>query len=50
MLGTAMVRSARVEDAGAIARVNVDTWRTTYPGIVPQDYLDALDPDALTPR
>jgi len=25
-----------------IARVHIDTWRTTFAGIVPQDYLDQL--------
>ena len=29
-------------DAMAIAMVQVDSWRTTYAGIVPQEYLDAL--------
>lgn len=33
------IREARVEDAQAIARVHVDSWRTTYAGIVPDDYL-----------
>lgn len=36
------VRSARLEDAIALARVHVDTWRSTYRGIVPDPYLDAL--------
>jgi ribosomal protein S18 acetylase RimI-like enzyme len=34
-----IVRQARVEDAAGIARVRVDSWRTTYKGIVPDDYL-----------
>lgn len=38
-----MIRSARVDDAQAIARVQVDTWRTTYAGIVPDEYLANLD-------
>jgi GNAT superfamily N-acetyltransferase len=29
-------------DASAIARVQVDSWRTTYAGIVPADYLARL--------
>jgi len=33
------IRRAHISDAAAIARVHVDSWRTTYPGIVPDDYL-----------
>ena len=33
------VRRAEVRDAAAIARVHVDTWRSTYPGVVPLEYL-----------
>jgi L-amino acid N-acyltransferase YncA len=36
------IREARVEDVPAIAKVHVDSWRTTYRGIVPDAYLDAL--------
>jgi L-amino acid N-acyltransferase YncA len=36
------IRDARVEDAPALARVHVDTWRTTYDGIVADDYLAGL--------
>lgn len=35
----AHVREARQEDATAIARVHVDSWRTTYRGIVPEGFL-----------
>ncbi|MDQ6773524.1 MAG: GNAT family N-acetyltransferase [Candidatus Dormibacteraeota bacterium] len=37
-----MIRPAHLDDALAIARVNVETWRATYGGIIPQDYLDGL--------
>ena len=37
-----IIRSAEVEDAAAIARVHVDAWRSTYPGMIPQRYLDRL--------
>lgn len=37
-----IVRPADVDDADAIAKVHVDTWRTTYGGIIPQHYLDSL--------
>jgi ribosomal protein S18 acetylase RimI-like enzyme len=40
---TVTVRRATAADIPDIARVHVDTWRSTYPGIVPQDFLDALD-------
>ena len=33
------VRAANLDDAGPIARVQVDAWRTTYAGIVPTHYL-----------
>ena len=36
------VREAGPADAAAIARVHVDSWRTTYCGIVPDDYLAQL--------
>lgn len=35
------IREAVAHDATAIARVNVDTWRTTYTDIIPQGYLDS---------
>jgi L-amino acid N-acyltransferase YncA len=37
------IRVAAVQDAGAIARVHVESWRTTYAGIVPEAYLASLD-------
>jgi ribosomal protein S18 acetylase RimI-like enzyme len=37
-----IVREAKIADAPAIARVNVDTWRTAYRNIVPADYLAKL--------
>jgi ribosomal protein S18 acetylase RimI-like enzyme len=36
------IRAARIEDATGIAKVHVDSWRTTYKGIVPDDYLANL--------
>ena len=36
------IREATPEDAAGIARVHVGSWRTTYPGIMPQEHLDAL--------
>ena len=36
------IRVAEARDAGAIAHVHVESWRTTYEGVVPQEYLDSL--------
>ena len=37
-----VVRRAQVDDALAMARVHVDTWRTTYVGIVRDEHLANL--------
>ena len=36
------IREACPTDAGAIARVHVDTWRTTYAGILSAEFLAGL--------
>ncbi|MDH3234055.1 MAG: hypothetical protein OEQ29_11080, partial [Alphaproteobacteria bacterium] len=33
------IRTARPEDAAAIGQVYVETWRTTYAGMVPDNVL-----------
>lgn len=38
-----IIRKANFKDAQAIAKVHVDTWRTTYEGIIPTEFLDKLD-------
>ena len=38
-----LVREAVLEDAPAIARLNVASWRTAYAGILPASFLDAMD-------
>lgn len=38
----ALIRTARLEDAEAIARVHVASWRTSYAGIIPDEYLANL--------
>ena len=38
------VRPAVAADALAIATVHVRSWQTAYRGLLPQDYLDDLDP------
>lgn len=37
-----MIREATAVDAVGIARVHVDSWRTAYRGIIPDDILDGL--------
>lgn len=34
-----VLRQARISDAKAIAKVHVETWRSTYAGLVPDAYL-----------
>ncbi len=36
------IRPADVDDAPAIARVHIETWRSSYGGIIPQEYLDSM--------
>jgi GNAT superfamily N-acetyltransferase len=38
------IRQARVADARQIGLVHVRSWQGAYQGLVPQDYLDQLDP------
>ena len=39
------VRPARPDDARRLAEIHVETWRATYPGVIPQDVLDRLSVD-----
>ncbi len=41
-----VIRPARADDAEAIARVRIESWRETYHGLIPQTYLDAMQLDA----
>jgi GNAT superfamily N-acetyltransferase len=43
MNGT-VIRAARVADAAQIAVVHVRSWQGAYRGLMPQAYLDELDP------
>ena len=40
-----IIRKATLEDAAGMARVHVDTWRTTYAGIVPDAFLANMSHD-----
>jgi ribosomal protein S18 acetylase RimI-like enzyme len=42
------IRPARLGDAAAIAAVHVESWRTAYPGMVPQRVLDGLSVERRT--
>src|SRR5437660_3949548 len=42
------IRPARMEDAGAIAFVQVESWKSTYAGIVPDEYLASLSVKSRT--
>ena len=39
------VRRAKVEDAEAIERIRVETWRATYRGLLPDGLIDQLEPN-----
>jgi ribosomal protein S18 acetylase RimI-like enzyme len=39
------IRRANTNDAQGIARVHIDTWRTTYHGILPEEFLSSLTYD-----
>ncbi|MGE7918985.1 N-acetyltransferase family protein [Viridibacillus sp. NPDC093762] len=39
---TYFIRLATTEDIAGIAKVHVDSWRTTYKGIIRQEFLDNL--------
>ena len=45
-----LLRPAGVEDAAAIARVHVATWRHAYAGIVPAERLRAMDQQRYAAR
>ena len=42
------VRRAEPQDAPAVARVHVASWRQAYRGLLPQEYLDSLSIEART--
>ena len=43
-----MIRKAKLDDATGIAKVSVDSWRTTYKGIIPDDFLNKLSYEQRT--
>jgi ribosomal protein S18 acetylase RimI-like enzyme len=44
------VREARKDDVAAIARVHVESWQTTYRGIIPDQVLDSRSPEQRAQR
>ena len=42
------IRRAKIEDAGAIAHVQVESWKTTYAGIVSDAFLSSLNKEERT--
>jgi len=44
--GAPTIRRARPDDADAIGSVHVRSWRSSYRGVIPDEFLDALDPGA----
>ncbi len=45
-----MVRKATLNDAPAIARVHVSSWRSTYRGLLPNDFLSSLSETGYAER
>lgn len=45
-----LIRAATCADAESIARVQVYTWRTTYKGLVPEAFLEAMSYTELAER
>jgi ribosomal protein S18 acetylase RimI-like enzyme len=43
-----IIRKARLEDASGIARVHVDSWRSSYHGLVPDEFLAGLSYEQRT--
>ena len=41
-MGQIMIRVARPGDARSIARLDIETWRTTYAGMLSTSYLVGL--------
>ena len=45
-----LIRKAESRDKGDIANIYVESWKFTYKGIIPQDFLDGLDKDKYLAR
>jgi ribosomal protein S18 acetylase RimI-like enzyme len=45
-----IIRRATIDDAAAITRIHMDSWRSTYRGLVSDDFLDNLRLEDRVPR
>jgi ribosomal protein S18 acetylase RimI-like enzyme len=45
-----MVRPATIEDAPAIARIHVASWRSSYAALLPTEFLESLDESSYADR
>jgi hypothetical protein len=41
------VRAAHPDDLYGAAVTRIASWRAAFTGLVPQDFLDAMDPSAI---
>jgi ribosomal protein S18 acetylase RimI-like enzyme len=48
MTDAAFIRRARASDAAAIAHVQIEGWRSTYRGIVDDEFLDSMSHEERT--
>jgi GNAT superfamily N-acetyltransferase len=44
------IRPATLDDGEAIARIQIQTWRTAYRGVIADEFLDAMSEDERTSR
>jgi ribosomal protein S18 acetylase RimI-like enzyme len=50
LLGMIVIRPATLDDAPAIALIQVETWQTAYRGVVADDFLDQMSVEDRTTR
>ncbi|MGG0452603.1 hypothetical protein ABEY82_19735 [Priestia megaterium] len=44
-----MIRQGRIGDEAGIANVHVESWKSTYKGLVPNSFLDSLSAEKRKP-
>jgi GNAT superfamily N-acetyltransferase len=49
-MGEVRVREAARDDARAISRIRIETWRAAYTGLIAQEVLDQLDAESESQR
>jgi ribosomal protein S18 acetylase RimI-like enzyme len=45
-----LIRPPRLDDIEALVKTHIRVWRETYPGLVPQPYLDSMDAEVPARR